>query len=73
MIAGLKKDKKEKEVKKIPMLGDIPGLGFLMRSTKDITTKTELVVFLTPRIVSGETPVTYESLTNDWDIIELTE
>ncbi|MFH1338987.1 MAG: TonB family protein [Candidatus Omnitrophota bacterium] len=68
MIAGLKKDKKEKEVKKIPVFGDIPLLGYLFRSTKDIVTKTELVIFLTPHIVSGDQPVGYVSLTEDEDI-----
>lgn len=68
MIAGLKKDKRVKEVKKIPILGDIPGLGYLFRSTKDAVTKTELVVFLTPHIVSGDEPIEYSSLTHDKDI-----
>ncbi len=68
MIAGLKKDKKEKEVKKIPLFGDIPGIGFLFRSTSDKVTKTELVIFLTPHITSGDRPVEYQSLTRDKDI-----
>jgi Flp pilus assembly secretin CpaC len=68
MIAGLKKDKKEKEVKKIPVFGDIPLLGYLFRSTKDVVTKTELVIFLTPHIVSGDRPVEYVSLSEDEDI-----
>jgi TonB family protein len=68
MIAGLKKDKKEKEVKKIPVLGDIPLLGFPFRSFSSTNTKTELVIFLTPYIVSGEEPLDYESLTKDKDI-----
>lgn len=71
MIAGLKKDKKEKEVRKIPLLGDIPLLGLLLRSTKDSVTKTELVVFLTPHINSGDIPDDYESLTKDSDIIKI--
>ena len=68
MIAGLKKDKKEKEVKMLPVFGNIPLLGFLFRSTKDIVTKTELVIFLTPHIVSGDQSVGYTSLTQDGDI-----
>ena len=54
IMGGLKKDKRDKTVKKIPFLGDIPGLGFLLRSTTDEYTKTELVILLTPHIVSGE-------------------
>jgi TonB family protein len=54
IIGGLRKDKREKTVRKIPLLGDIPGLGFLLRSTSDSVTKTDLVILLTPHIISGE-------------------
>lgn len=54
IIGGLKKDERLKTVKKIPLLGDIPGLGFLFRSTSDELKKTELVILLTPHIMSGE-------------------
>jgi TonB family protein len=59
IIGGLKKDKRTKTVKKIPLIGDIPGLGFLFRSTSDDVTKTELVILLTPHIITGES--TYSS------------
>lgn len=54
IIGGLKKDERSKTVKKIPLLGDIPGIGFLFRSTSDETKTTELVILLTPHIVSAE-------------------
>ena len=54
IIGGLRKDKREKTVNKIPLLGDIPGLGFLFRNTSDSLTKTDLVILLTPHIISGE-------------------
>lgn len=54
IIGGLAKDKKEKTVRKIPILGDIPLLGVCFRSTSDNLTKTELVILLTPHILSGE-------------------
>jgi TonB family protein len=54
IIGGLRKDKREKTVKKIPLLGDLPGIGFLARSTSDSVTKTDLVILLTPHIISGE-------------------
>ena len=58
VIGGLRKDKREKTVKKIPLLGDLPGIGFLFRSTSDNVTATELVILLTPHIISGEHPLT---------------
>jgi TonB family protein len=54
IIGGLRKDKRDKTVKKVPLLGDIPGLGFLFRSTSDDVTRTELAILLTPHIISGE-------------------
>ena len=72
VIAGLKKDKKENEVKKIPLLGDIPILGAAFRSVSSSLNKTELVIFLTPRIVRDEfPPPRYVSLTKDDDIMNL--
>lgn len=38
-------------VKKVPLLGDIPYLGVLFRSTTEKNKKTELLIFVTPRIV----------------------
>ncbi|MEW5822014.1 MAG: secretin N-terminal domain-containing protein [Cyanobacteriota bacterium] len=71
IIAGLKKDEKSKTVKKIPVLGDIPGLGFIFRRISESTRKTELVIFITPHIVSGDEPFGYTSLTGDMDIVQM--
>jgi hypothetical protein len=58
IIGGLRKDMRDKTVKKIPLIGDIPLLGFFFRSTSDEVTTTELVILLTPHIMSGETSFT---------------
>lgn len=58
VIGGLRKDEHKKTVKKIPILGDIPGLKYLFSSTTDEVTKTDLVILLTPHIMSGETAYT---------------
>ena len=58
IIGGLKKDERYKTVKKIPLIGDVPLLGFFFRSTSDEIKKTELVILLTPHIVSGENAYT---------------
>ena len=58
IIGGLKQDDREKTVKKIPFLGDIPWFGALFRSTSDSLTKKELVILLTPHIVTGEASFT---------------
>jgi len=58
IIGGLQKDENTKTLKKIPILGDIPGLGLLFKSTSSQLTKTELVILLTPHIVSGDATYT---------------
>lgn len=73
VIAGLKKDKKEREVKKIPLLGDIPLIGLAFRSLSSTLTKTELVIFLSPHIIADDSPPKYVSLTNDEDIRKLSD
>ena len=37
---------------KVPLLGDIPLLGYLFRSTSKSETKSELLIFVTPKILS---------------------
>ncbi|MFC1593919.1 secretin N-terminal domain-containing protein, partial [Candidatus Omnitrophota bacterium] len=54
VIGGLIKDEKIKTVKKVPLLGDIPFLGSMFRNTDELIRKTELVIFLTPHIITGE-------------------
>ena len=54
ILGGLIKEEKLKDHQRIPLLGDLPGLGLFFRSTKETTKKTELMVFLTPRIVTGD-------------------
>jgi hypothetical protein len=58
IIGGLRKDERSKTVKKVPLLGDIPLVGFFLRSTSDEVKKTELVILLTPHIMSGESSYT---------------
>jgi type IV pilus assembly protein PilQ len=37
---------------KVPLLGDIPGVGHLFKSTGRTNDKTELLIFITPKIVA---------------------
>ncbi len=47
-VAGLLKDDVREDVKKFPVLGDIPVLGALFRSTSFQKNETELIVIVTP-------------------------
>ncbi|MBI4372434.1 MAG: type II and III secretion system protein, partial [Candidatus Omnitrophica bacterium] len=54
VVGGLIKDSESKLQRKLPLLGDIPILGALFRSEQIDFRKTELVIFLTPHIISGD-------------------
>lgn len=58
IIGGLRKDEKIKTVGKVPIAGSIPVLGALFRNTTEDLEKIELVVFITPYIITGDTTFT---------------
>lgn len=51
LLGGIIGDTKSNNVSKIPILGDIPIIGNLFRSTSKQDTRTELMVFLTPKVI----------------------
>jgi type II secretory pathway component GspD/PulD (secretin) len=51
VMGGLIQDKTTKTIKKIPLIADIPFLGKLFQGKFETKAKSELVIFLTPRIV----------------------
>ena len=54
VIGGLIQERTIQGVRKIPLLGDIPLLGWLFRSTDNSKTKTNLLLFLTPYIIHDQ-------------------
>ena len=54
VLAGLMKNTKTKNREKVPGLGDIPVLGKLFSGKYEKNEKTELVILLTPHIITGE-------------------
>ena len=56
VIGGLRRQEKTKEVDQIPVLGDLPLVGFLFKSTKVTIINSELLVILSPHIYKGEPP-----------------
>lgn len=57
LLAGLIKDKETEVIKKIPFLGSIPVIGRLFSSKDNKIEKRELIILITPRIISGERTV----------------
>ena len=56
VIGGLIKDKVTDVKKKIPIFGDIPILGLAFQKKEKSMVKTDLLIFLTPHIISSEPP-----------------
>ncbi len=51
ILAGLISNEESRNISKIPLLGDIPILGALFRSTRFQKKETELMIFITPKII----------------------
>jgi len=53
VIGGMMQKQQTTSIDKVPVLGDIPILGYAFRHTVKANEKTELLIFLTPYIVEG--------------------
>jgi type IV pilus assembly protein PilQ len=53
IMAGLLGTNSSKTVHKVPFLGDIPFIGGLFRHTAELTSKTDLIIQVTPHILGG--------------------
>nr|WP_199043907.1 type IV pilus secretin PilQ [Dyella sp. ASV24] len=52
VLGGIYEITKQNNATKVPGLGDIPGIGVLFRNTSRQSDKAELLIFVTPRILS---------------------
>ncbi|HUR47303.1 MAG TPA: secretin N-terminal domain-containing protein [Candidatus Saccharimonadales bacterium] len=54
VMGGMISDSTSKNYVKVPILGDIPGLGLLFRQEGKVRNKSNLLIFITPTVVSEE-------------------
>jgi type IV pilus assembly protein PilQ len=52
VLGGIYQQSESNNVNKVPFLGDLPVLGNLFKTTARTTSKTELLVFITPKIIA---------------------
>ena len=52
VLGGIYQQTERNSVSKVPLLGDVPVLGHLFRTSTRTNDKTELLVFITPKIVA---------------------
>jgi len=53
VLGGIFQQQIVNSVKKVPLLGDIPYLGYMFRSTSEFNEKKELLIFVTPKIINS--------------------
>jgi type II secretory pathway component GspD/PulD (secretin) len=58
VIGGLMEDSKSQKESRVPILGDIPLLGLLLRHTEDVVERSNLLIMLTPTILDESEPLT---------------
>lgn len=51
VLGGLIQEEEHKNISKLPLLGDLPVIGSVFRSTTTTNTKSELVIMITPHII----------------------
>ena len=54
VLGGLITEKTKKNITKVPLLGDIPILGYLFKKTTTVKEKSNLLIFLTPYIIRDQ-------------------
>ncbi len=52
VLGGVFRNEETQQIQKVPVLGDLPGVGSLFRSTANTNKKVETLIFITPRILS---------------------
>lgn len=57
VIGGMIREIEEKTITKMPVLGDIPGIGAFFRNTNNTKKKEELVIMITPKIIKDSEDV----------------
>ncbi|MCP1728002.1 type IV pilus assembly protein PilQ [Natronospira proteinivora] len=54
VLGGIYETQRQEGESRVPLLGDIPGLGMLFRSTTRSASKAELLVFVTPKLLKDD-------------------
>ncbi len=62
IIGGLRRKELTKQINQIPILGDLPLIGFIFKYTHMVVNNTELIVFLSPHIYEDEEPIPEDAM-----------
>jgi type II secretory pathway component GspD/PulD (secretin) len=56
VVGGLRRKETQKQTNQLPILGDLPIIGFAFKSTDTIQNNSELLIILSPHIYKDESP-----------------
>jgi type IV pilus assembly protein PilQ len=54
VLGGIFEQQERNTVTKVPFLGDLPFVGYLFKTTSVVSDRSELLIFITPRVVAGQ-------------------
>ncbi len=54
VLGGIFEQQERRTVTKVPFLGDLPVVGYLFKNTSTVSDRSELLIFITPRIVTSQ-------------------
>ncbi|WP_240523482.1 type IV pilus secretin PilQ [Polaromonas sp. AER18D-145] len=57
VIGGIFEQNEREDVTKVPLLGDLPGVGNLFKTRTRTANKSELLVFISPKVISNGSPL----------------
>lgn len=58
VIGGIYSRDKDNTLNRVPFLGELPIVGYLFRNTRTVLKNEELLIFITPRIITNTTSIT---------------
>jgi type IV pilus assembly protein PilQ len=54
VLGGIFQQSSSNDVRKVPLLGDLPFVGYLFKNSSEVLEKRELLIFVTPKILTDE-------------------
>jgi len=54
VLGGIYEQNERTTTTKVPLLGDLPGVGWLFKNRVKVNDRTELLIFITPRVISSQ-------------------
>ena len=57
VLGGIYEQERGKEAERVPFFGELPGVGWLFRTERNLNEKSEMLIFVTPKIIKQGTNI----------------